>query len=248
GEQRTFAAALEEDVRRLEIPVHHAVAMCVFQRECQLGENATCFLVCEAAPGAQAVCERLAGHVLHNEPRDGGAFLVCVHGNDARVSELSGKPCLTTELLARLGAVLVSYDLERNRAVQRHVACKVYRGVPAASQQAFHLVAGAELECDQPAVGCFQPGGILCEHAGNRGESGDGWRARTGAGAARAHPGPRLRLLRRFPLPCLRFSGNRGTPHFYRRARNRWHFQADAAHRGVGGLPALMTGSTAMTS
>ena len=87
----------QQDVRRLDVLVDHAVLVRVLEcRQQLLHDGADLFLVV-AAPLEQPLVQRLAGHEFHRDEGDFLAFAVVVYLHDARMHQSSGSLCLALE-------------------------------------------------------------------------------------------------------------------------------------------------------
>jgi hypothetical protein len=144
----------DEDVLRLDVPVHYALAVRVVERARHLLRDGQRLLNAELRLTVQLVAQRLAAHERHHviEKSVGRA------GIDEREDVRMVEPGADADLLQKsLGAEhrgeLGTQDLERHHAVVLHVPGEIDRGHPTGAELAFDRVAAGESRGETGSVG-----------------------------------------------------------------------------------------------
>ena len=88
GDERPPRPALDQDVLRLHIAVHHAAFMRVGQRPADLAAKAAHIFCRQRAHASQPIGQRFARDVRHDEPREVTRFGHFMNGHDVGVKAL----------------------------------------------------------------------------------------------------------------------------------------------------------------
>ena len=146
GHERAARARLEQDVVRLDVPVHDAAAVRVRQRPGDLAHHAHRVGRRQRAPCAQPLAERLPLDVAHDEEDEPARLADAVDGDDVRVREAGGGARFAHEAFARLGGPrqVGGEHLDGHVAVELDVAGEVDDPHPAAAELPLKRVLSGE--------------------------------------------------------------------------------------------------------
>lgn len=153
GDQRAARAGLEQDVLRLDVPVHDALEVRVSQRPRDLLEQLRRFARRQRSAGAHPLGQRFALDVRHHEEDEVADLLDGIDGDDVGVGEPGRGLRLAQEPLPERGLRRhgLWQELDRHRPVERDVTRQEDDAHPAAAQLALQGVPADErlLEGDE---------------------------------------------------------------------------------------------------
>ena len=141
-----LTAGSDEDVGRLDVAVHHTVAMREPERCRNLAGDLGRLMRVHVAVGAQDVGERATLHVLHRHEVRVRVLTPVVHADNVRVVEVGGRLRFTAETLdeVRVDRELGEQHLDRNGPVEQEIAREEHVGHAAAPDALLNLVAVVE--------------------------------------------------------------------------------------------------------
>jgi hypothetical protein len=173
------AGRRHEDVGRLHVAVHDAVAVGEPEGGRHIGRDVDGALRVERAVGAQDVGEGAAVHVLHHHVVRAALTTEVVDAHDVRMREVGGGGGLAAEALdeVRVGGVLGEQDLDGHGPVEQAIAREEDVGHAASTEAAVDLVAIVE------------DGAVGCGHRGSTGQPTDGSICGRGSGRSSTSPG-----------------------------------------------------------
>ena len=135
----------QQQVLRLDVPVSHALVVCVLEGLGRLPRDPERFLHRELLLPPQPVPQRLALDVRHGEPEVAGGLARVVNGEDVGMLQACGELDLPLEPVGPDGdGELRKQHLQRDGAVVLEVASQVDGGHAAAPELALEHVAVAE--------------------------------------------------------------------------------------------------------
>jgi len=138
-------AALEQDVRRLDVAVHHAVAVRVAQRVGHLARDPQRVLERKLRLAVELRAERPALDERHDVVEEPAGLPRVVHGQDMGMGERRGQVDLAEEALgAERGSRIRPDDLDRHLAAVLQVASEVHGRHAARAELALNLAAAGQ--------------------------------------------------------------------------------------------------------
>ena len=133
-----------EQVARLDVPVHDAVAVRVVESAAGLGHHVDRLLDFHRAVVAEQLGAGVAGDVLHHDEVLARSFVEAEieHLHDVRVDQPGGRQCLATEAghERRVVREMLGEQLDRYVALQALVERQLHRGHPADAEAALDPV------------------------------------------------------------------------------------------------------------
>ncbi len=130
-------AAVDHDVRRLQVPVQHPRLVGRGEAGAELPGDLHRLVLWKATDPAEEGGEVLAIDVLHRQEVDALHLTHVVHAADVRMGDLPGDPHLVEEALQSTGVLLelLRKELERHRLAELQVVGAVDLAHPAAAEQ-----------------------------------------------------------------------------------------------------------------
>ena len=128
GDEGAIGPLLEQDVFWFDVAMHDTALVCIRQRPADFTADATDGVGGEWSRAAQAVGQRFARHIRHDEPREVTRLLDPVNGYDVRVKTLGGNARLAQKsalhIAARGDGRCEQFD--RDRTFENHVAREIH--------------------------------------------------------------------------------------------------------------------------
>ncbi len=153
-------AALQQDVLRLHVAVHDAMAVRIIERIRHLAHQLQGIVDGEATFAREARTERLPFDERHDIPHKSLRASGVEQRNDVRVLERRGDPDLLEEPLCPDGCrELLTEHLYRDPAVMPQVSREVHSGHATASNLALELVAPRQCGRKPPGERCWSVAG-----------------------------------------------------------------------------------------
>ena len=170
GDEGAAGTALDQDVVRLDVAVHHALRVRVGQAPGHLAQNPRRLRRRQRSATPDALAERFAVDERHDEEDQVAHLFDREDGNDVRVRELGRCAGFVQEALSqrRVTRQVRWQQLEGDQAVERHVACEIDDSHSAAAKLALERVPARERGLDPNEFA----GGLT--HRLNDGRRGDG--------------------------------------------------------------------------
>ena len=137
-------ASEEQDVLRLDVPVHHAVGMGEVERLGDAPADTYGLVQRKRSLAPDALPQAFAIDHRHSVPQEAVGLAGVVHCEDMGMPKPGGHPNLAEETLAQLGAELGMEHLEGDRAVVPQVVGEVDRGHAAPAQLTLHAISVPE--------------------------------------------------------------------------------------------------------
>src|SRR5688572_24222512 len=127
GHQGATGTRLEQDVVRLHVAVHNAASVGIRERPCHFAHNAGGFSGRQGTTSAEALAQRFAFDVAHDEEDEASRLTDAMDRDNVRMREARGHAGLAQEAFARLRAPgeMGRKDLYGDIAIELYSPCQV---------------------------------------------------------------------------------------------------------------------------